>query len=452
MNARPRIRRSALQRLATAIVVGAALVPQAEAKAEEKLRSHSHYQVPGEQDAAEVIAVPERDEPLTLDRLEEMALVHNPSIARFQAAVTAARGNWLQVGLPPNPTVGYEGQQLGSGGRAEQHGIMVGQEFVRGGKLQLSRQVAAQEVARAQQQLAAQQQRVITDVRIAFYEILLAKQQLDVAQEIERISEAGTRAAETLLQAKEVGRIDVLQAQLERENARILTQNARNRYTAAWQGLTAVLGVPEMPPQPIAGDVEAARASFEWQPSLNRLLSSSPEISAAVVNIERARWSVERARAEPRPNVTVDAVYNVVDNGIDGDDDANITVSVPVPLWNRNQGAISQAQAEVTMAHRALEQLELRLQSELAPVFERYANARSQVQRYRETILPAANETLELTRRSYEAGETGYVNLLTVQRTFSQTNLSYLQALRELRVAEVELEGLLLRNSLQAEQ
>lgn len=434
-------------------VLVAALMLQVTAIAAENMRSSASersHRVSRHQDSPEEIAIPHRDEPLSLARLEELALVHNPSIARFQAAVTAARGNWLQVGLPPNPTVGYEGQQLGSGGRAEQHGIMVGQEFIRGGKLQLSRQVAAQEVARAQQQLAAQQQRVITDVRIAFYEILLAKQQLDIAQEIEQISEAGTRAAESLLKAKEVGRIDLLQAQLERENARILTQNARNRYTAAWQGLTAVLGLPEMPPQPITGDVEAARAHFEWQPSLNRLLSSSPEISAAVVNIERARWSVERARAEPRSNLTVDAVYNVVDNGIDGDDDANLTVSVPVPLWNRNQGAVSQAQAEVVGAQRALEQLELRLQSRLAPVFERYANARSQVERYRETILPAANETLELTRRSYEAGETGFISLLTVQRTFSQTNLSYLQALRELRIAEVELEGLLLRDSLEA--
>lgn len=399
----------------------------------------------------ERLPVPAADEPLTLEQLESLALTHNPSIARFQAAVSAARGNWVQVGLPFNPVVGYAGQQLGSGGRAEQHGIAVGQEFVRGGKLRLSREVAAQEVARAQQQLATQQQRVITDVRIGFYEILLAKQQLDIALEIERIAESGARAAETLLKAKEVGRIDVLQAQLERENARILTQNARNRYTAAWQGLTAVLGFPEMEPQPVRGDAEAARSTFAWQTSLNRLLSSSPEIATALVNIERARWAVERARAEPRPNVTVDAVYNVVDNGIDGDDDANLTVTIPVPLWNKNQGAISQAQAEVAGAQRALEQLELRLQSQLAPVFERYANAKSQVERYRDIILPAANETLELTRRSYEAGETGFISLLTVQRTFSQTNLSYLQALRELRIAEVELEGLLLRDSLSAD-
>lgn len=442
------------RRVATVTLLLATFAPPITANAEEINRSKVGvaHRIAVEENAPETVAAPAPDETLSLERLEELALTHNPSIARFQAAVAAARGNWLQVGLPPNPMIGYEGQQLGSGGRAEQHGIAVGQEFIRGGKLQLSRQVAAQDVARAQQQLATQQQRVITDVRIAFYEILLAKQQLDVAHEIERISEAGAKAAETLLKAKEVGRIDLLQAQLERENARILTQNARNRYTAAWQGLTAVLGLPEMPPQPVTGDVEVARASFEWQSSLDRLLSSSPEISAAVVNIERARWSVERARAEPRPNVTVDAVYNVVDNGIDGDDDANVTVSIPVPLWNRNQGAISQAQAEVAGAHRALEQLELRLQSQLAPVFERYANARNQVARYRETILPAANETLELSRRSYEAGETGFVNLLTVQRTFSQTNLAYLQALRELRLAEVELEGLLLRNSLEAEQ
>ena len=70
---------------------------------------------------------------LTLADLEHQALAASPAVARAAAMVNAARGNWVQVGLPPNPTVGYEGQQIGSGGRAEQDGIFVEQEFVRGG-------------------------------------------------------------------------------------------------------------------------------------------------------------------------------------------------------------------------------------------------------------------------------------------------------------------------------
>jgi cobalt-zinc-cadmium efflux system outer membrane protein len=94
-------------------------------------------------------------------------------------------------------------------------------------------------------------------------------------------------------------------------------------------------------------------------------------------------------------------------------------------------------------ARQALNELELNLQRRLAETFERYANARSQVERYRQEILPAADESLELTRTLYSSGETNYTTLLTSQRTFSQTHLNYLDAVLNLRVAEVEIEGLL---------
>jgi hypothetical protein len=90
---------------------------------------------------------------LALEQLQQMALSANPSVARAEALVGAARGNWLQVGLPPNPNVGYEGQQLGSGGLAEQHGVVFNQEIVRGGKLKLNRLVAQREVLVAEQEL-----------------------------------------------------------------------------------------------------------------------------------------------------------------------------------------------------------------------------------------------------------------------------------------------------------
>jgi outer membrane protein TolC len=89
------------------------------------------------------------------------------------------------------------------------------------------------------------------------------------------------------------------------------------------------------------------------------------------------------------------------------------------------------------------------LQNRLAPAFERYANSKNQFQRYRESIIPAATESLELNKRAYTAGEVGFVEYLTAQRTYFQTSLNYLDSARELRVAESEIDGLLLQGSLQ---
>jgi cobalt-zinc-cadmium efflux system outer membrane protein len=387
---------------------------------------------------------------LTLADLEQMAMNANPSVARAAALVQEARGNWVQVGLPVNPSFGYEGQQIGSGGRAEQDGVFLGQEFVRGGKLGLNRQVAAQQWARREQELAAQQQRVLTDVRISYYQVLIAERQEKLTVELRDIAAESVKVAEALLKGKEVGQVDIVQAQLELGNAQILTQNAKNRYAAAWRTLATVIGNSNLPPQPLVGDVDESRPEHSWEMSREKLLTSSPEIAAAMTDIERARWALERAYVEKVPNVTVQGLVNWRDNGIGGRPDGALSVGVPLPLWNRNQGGIIQAQGQVAAAERALDQLELALENRLVPVFERYASALNQVNTYRSQLLPAAQQSLDLARRLYQAGETPYLNLLTAQRSYSQTNVNYLESLRELRSADAEIEGLLLRDSLES--
>jgi cobalt-zinc-cadmium efflux system outer membrane protein len=385
---------------------------------------------------------------LTLEDFEGMALTSNPSIARAAALVQAARGNWLQVGLKPNPTVGYEGQQLGSGGLAEQHGIYAEQEIVRGGKLRLNLEAAAQDVARAERELAAAQQRVLTDVRIAFYSVLIAQEQERVALELLHIAEQSLNVAEALFRAQEVARTDVLQANIEIENARIFAINARNRRAAAWQSLITVAGQPTLPLQTLAGSAVDDLPRLDYHETRQRILAGSPEVAAAIAAVEQRRWALERARVESVPNVTLQGMVNVIDNGIGGKTDANVVVGVPLPLWNKNQGGIIEAQGQVAAAERAVEQLELDLQNRMGPIFERYSNASNQVRRYREIILPAATESFELTRKSYEAGETGFVSLLTAQRTLAQTKLNYLEAAGELRTTAAQLEGFLLSDSL----
>ncbi len=394
-------------------------------------------------------ALPAVVDGLTLELLEDMALTGNPTICRAYALVGAARGNWLQAGLKPNPSVGYEGQQLGSGGLAEQHGVLFSQEIPTGGKLRLNRAVAQGEVVVAEQELAAQRQRVLTDVRIAYYQVLVSQRQIELADELIRVSGEGSQSVDALFLAREVGRVDVLQAQLENEQAQILLQDARNRYDAAWRSLAAILGSPAMPPQTIVGDPSGPPKGIEFEETLALVLSTSPEVSAAVADLERARRAIDRARVQPIPNVSFQGLVNWQDNGIGGGANGGVALTVPLPLFDRNQGAIIRAEREAAAARYAVSQVELDLMSRLTPVYERYANARNQVSRYRKVVLPAAEESLLLTRKMYQAGEANYLGLLTAQRTFAQTNRNYLDAVLQLRIAEAEIEGLLLSGSLQ---
>jgi len=396
-------------------------------------------------DDEELIA-PEPSVRMTLAALEQMALENNRAIREALAKVEAARGNWLQVGLPPNPFVGYSGQQLGSHGLAEQNGVLIGQEFVRGQKLRLNRSVAEREIALAEQQAATVRQRALTDVHMAYYEAIVAEQRLELNGELVKIGTESLRAAESLFRAQTGSQVDVLQAQIEVEQARILLQNAGNRRQAAWQSLSAVVGQP-LPVQRLEGTLDRTQLILTWEDTLGRLLGQSPEVAAAAVNVERAQQALRRARAEPTPNITVEGIVQY-DNAIDSSD-GNLQVTLPVPLLNRNQGGIREARARLAGAQQALERVEAGLNQRLATVFERYANAQNQVGRYSSEILPAAERSFELTRQGYRSGEFGFLTLLTALRTLFHTKLAYLEAQRELCVSASEIEGMLLTNSLE---
>jgi cobalt-zinc-cadmium efflux system outer membrane protein len=390
------------------------------------------------------------DGELTLEQLEEIALATNPSLIEARAHVNAAQGNWVQVGLYPNTELGYSGQQLGSRGEAEQQGVYVSQEVVRGHKLKLNRAVADQEILKAAQLAFAQEQRVLTDVRLGYYDVLIAQRRTEVTQRLVAIADDASGTAEALFQAKEVSQVDVMRSRGALQMAQLFGKNAANLHAAAWTRLTAVLGTPGIPVRPLTGDIETMTAKIDQNESLQRLLVESPEIAVAAAEVERAQWAIDRAYAEPIPNIDVQAILQS-DNAT-GSTNGNLQVSMPIPWLNYNQGGIRQAEAELVAAEHAMATVELRLQRHLATVYQRYANARNQVDDYSKPdgIIDNYRATLDFVKQGYEGGEIAYLDLLTAQTTFSQTNLAYIEALGELWAASVEIEGLLLKDSLEA--
>ena len=128
---------------------------------------------------------------------------------------------------------------------------------------------------------------------------------------------------------------------------------------------------------------------------------------------------------------------------------ADVEVSVPLPLFNRNQGNIMAAQSELAAAQNEVRRVELDLRNRLAEAFEQYANASRQVEAYSSSIVPNAKESWRLANIGYEAGHFGYLTLLTAQRTFFEVSLEYLASLQQFWARSVELEGMLLSGGLE---
>ncbi|MEI8373187.1 MAG: TolC family protein [Planctomycetota bacterium] len=386
---------------------------------------------------------------MTLAELETMAERSNPSLAQAAARVEALRGRCVQVGLYPNPTAGYIGSEIGNEGRAGQQGGFVGQELVTAGKLQLNREVVCQEINQANWAYQSQRMRVLTDVRRSFYEVLVAQQTMELTGQLVQIGEQGIKSTEELLKAKEVARNDVLQAKIEADSARVFLERARNRYIAAWRNLAAVMGARDMPPRPLIGNIQEGMGQLTWEESLSKLWAQSPQLASTRAGVARAQAALSREYAGRIPNVELQT--SVQYDNASGYTFASLQVGAPIPVFNRNQGNIRRAEAELIAARHDVKRTELELQQRLAVAFEQYTNARYQVEKYRKDILPNAQESLKLTTTGYQQGQLSYLSLLTTQRTYFQTNITYLEAIRDLRTAAATIEGNLLSDSLRAE-
>ena len=386
---------------------------------------------------------------LTLDELEQMALANNPTLSAALANVRAARGRQIQSGLPPNPKIGYFGMDIGEDDTAGQHGGFVSQEFVTGGKLRLNRAVGGREVEMQESLLEAQRRRIVNDVQLRFYDSLVAQRRVELTEEIASVSGQLAETSQTLLEALQVSRSDLLQAEIEAQETEIFAANARNQRAEAWRRLAAAIGVPDLAMTQLAGNLNDALGEYGWEATYARLMSQSPELSAAEARVQRARLAILRARRENVPNVEVMASASHMTQN--GDDVAGVQVGIPLPICNRNQGNILAAEAELVAAQNNSRRLELQLQERLAAAYRRYADARQQVERYQQEILPRAQEALELVGRGYREGQVDFISLLTTQRTYIRSNLAYIEALAELRQATTLIDGMVLSDSLQAE-
>ena len=382
---------------------------------------------------------------LTLAEVENLALAANPTLAEAAARVRAARGEQLQVGLAPNPIYGYAASEIGDDGRAGQQGFLVGQEFIRGNKLGLNRVVAGREAERLEQVFAAQQQRVQTDVRIAFYDAFLAQRRHELALNLQTIGRQAVSTAGALIEAQEGRRTDLLLAEIEGQRANIDLAQADSAVRGAWRRLAALAGQNELEVRPLSADLNSLRWEIAWNETLADLLRSSPEVAEAIADVERARATLARARVEPVPDVTAQGTVQY--DSATHDTMAGAQVTLPLPLWNRNQGGISKSHSELVAAQRRLDAVERRLQLELAKQFQIYETALARVDTIRHEILGRAQQNLDLATQGYQAGELAFLDFLTVQRTYFQVNLEYLTALGELNQSVQLLHGQLLAGS-----
>jgi cobalt-zinc-cadmium efflux system outer membrane protein len=378
---------------------------------------------------------------LTLAEAERLATGSHPAMREAAAQVRALGGKWVQVGLRPNPTIGYTGMQIGDDDSAGQQGGFVGQEFVTAGKLDLSRSVVFHEQQAAEQRLQRTQLQVLTTVRKYYFEALAAERSVALARQLNEIAGKSVTVSEQRLKALDVPKTAVLQAQIESESASLLEQQASERHDAAWRRLASIIGTQDDQPMSLEDVLTRPLPELDYSTVRERLKSESPELAELRFAVERARSEVGRASAGRIPNVS--AMAGVQRDTATRDTIASVQVSIPLPVFDRNQGAIAQACSELAAAQAALDARQLVLDQQLSLALRDYRTARERVTRYAGKVLPAAQETLDSVNKGYQQGQLDYLQVLTVQQTYASKNLSYLQDLETAWKEWAEIDGLL---------
>lgn len=374
--------------------------------------------------------------PLTLADALDTAERNNPALRGARADVDASAGALMQAGTRPNPELSFlqEGFR-----RAERTSTaLINQTIEMGGKRRARLDVASYGREAANASLDEQGAVVRADVIAAFYGLLAAQRQLQVTEESAAIAARSADLAARRAQAGKVSPVEATKAQVAAAGVQIEVVTARGRVEVAREKLNAVMGEARGDRLAVRGDLEAV-PPVEPLSALTAQLDDAPLARIARAEMLRSNAAVSLERARRMPDVTVSAGVKRVTTGGVPDNQAVIGVSIPIPLFNTNKGALLEATHKAARASADLDRERTRLQLELTQAYANFEAAEQEAQRLKSDILPAARLALDAMSRGYELGKFSFLDVLDAQRTLFQGQSQYVRALADAHSARADI-------------
>jgi cobalt-zinc-cadmium efflux system outer membrane protein len=374
-----------------------------------------------------------------LAELQRRAMATHPTIRQAVNAVESARGNAIQVGLPPNPSFGFEADTIGSGGTAGQQGAKYEQLIKTAGKLRLAQAAALMDVVNAQVALRRAQIDLATQVRGAYFGVLVAEENLRLNHALTRFAEAIYKVQVDQVRGAQAAAFEPLALRALAEQARLALTQARNRYQGAWRQLAAAVGDPDLGPIPLAGSASMDDPGFDYGTLRTRIVAEHTDLITAANSVVKARYTLRLAQVTPIPDVSLKLVVQKDYTTPPFNTTANIEVGVPIPVWDRNQGAIKQAGADLARAIDDIPRTRLDLLNKLADAMERYQTSRAQVDVYLKQILP---DQVRAYRGLVQQTQPSFADIVNAQQQLNTFLAAYLTALQAQWQAVVDLAAL----------
>jgi len=394
--------------------------------------------------------------PMRLEEFQQFAAVANPTLRQAEALVHRSSALAHQAGLYPNPSIGYQGDQIrgGSYGGGEQ-GAYVQQTFVLGGKLGLRRDVYQQQRRSDEIGVSEQRYRVLGAVGQSFYSALAAQEMVHMREKLAALATDAVTTAHQLANVGQADAPDVLQAEVEAEQAQVEYMAAQRAYVRTFRSLAALVGKPDLELSPVQGDFEHPPEIAAEQVA-NQIVADSPSVKRAQQNVVRAQAEIKSAKRESVPDLQVRG--GVQQNfeqlnemaGLRTGVQAFASVGVDLPIFNRNQGNVAAAKAQLERAEAEVSRVRLSLRQSIQPLLQDYLVNQAQAARYEREMIPRATRAYQLYLEKYRQMGAAYPQVLVSQRTLFQLQVGYILALENVWTNAIALQNYTLSSGLDA--
>ena len=392
-------------------------------------------------------------DPLSLADLQQIARANSPVLRRASADAGVSYGQMIQAGLHPNPTLGYEADQVTPGphppaNNAGQQGAFVNQLIKFPGKLDLAQAVARFDYINAYVAVRRSEVDVATAVRTNYFQVLLARKGMEVTAALSGLADEVYLIQLKQVAAGEAAGYEPLQLYAQAIQARNALALAQANYRANWRQLAAALGRPNLPQVPLVGSVDLPPPVIDAEAARARVVDSHTDILTARNRVLQAQTNLRLQRLNRVPDIATNLVVQY--DNLARLNQFNLQVGLPLPVWDRNQGNIRAAEYQIASNAAALTAAENDLTSRLADAIGRYEANRIAATNYRDKVLPALTQAYQGLIRRYQqepvdvpGGKVAFNDIVTAQQNLAQALQSYLAALTAQWQAVVDLGSLL---------
>ncbi len=376
---------------------------------------------------------------LTPAKAVVLALRFNRDLAAARYAIQQGEGRLKQAGLLPNPEfeLSHESDRLIR--NEGEYNLSVGfkQRFPITGRLANEKAVARVDVALAMAEVRNQERLLAGEVMARSREWLVARERLRANRETLATIQKLTDATEKRLQVAEGSAADVNLTKIEAEKVNLAQGLLLSQQEVAGIELNSLLGRDPKALVELSGNISTDMNTGEMAADSRQAIARRPDRQMAALGINRAAAELVLARSGKWEDWTVGFGYSRAVGkfgdpiGTKTDDLIGISLSIPLPLWNKNGGKISEAEATRQRNEAELDALELRILTEIQSAETQMRRQQAILRQYRQVSLKLAEDNMALLQKGYNDGLNGITNVIQAQQQFAELRQSYLEAVGE---------------------